>query len=104
MTRIALEFARHILKTNPDADDFGQIYDAMSRAACTRSFYNLGCEELALAGISFSLLATKDLERLIAEARRSLLPENREAQGYQPGLRDMSQNGKQRDAAHFSAY
>jgi hypothetical protein len=104
MTKIALEFVRHILKTNPNADNFGAIYDAMSRAACTRSFHNLGYEELALAGISFSLLATKELERLIAEARQSLLLENREAESYQPGLSEVNQTEAQAGATQISAY
>jgi len=72
MNRIAIEFVRNILKQNPEATDFGDIYDAMTRAACQRSLHNLGYEELALAGISFSLLCTNELEHLIAEARESL--------------------------------
>ncbi|RME78452.1 MAG: hypothetical protein D6784_02370 [Chloroflexi bacterium] len=69
--KLALEFVRHVLEQNPDATSFGAIYDAMSRAACMRSFHNLGYQELARAGISLSLLNTANLERLIAEARRS---------------------------------
>ncbi len=71
MKKIAVEFVRHVLQQNPDADDFTTIYDAMSRTACARSFHNLGYEELALAGISFSLLNTNKLEHLIVEARQS---------------------------------
>lgn len=59
-----------MLAQNPNATDFVAIYDAMSRAACARSFHNLGHKELALAGISFSLLDTSTLERLIQEARQ----------------------------------
>lgn len=70
--KIAVEFIRYVLEQNPDANDFTAVYDAMSRAACARSFHNLGCEELAMAGISFSLLATYELELLIREARKSM--------------------------------
>ena len=70
MNKIALEFVRYVLKHNPDADSFVAIYDAMSRTACARSFHNLGHEELAMAGISFSLLDTNKLEQVIAEARK----------------------------------
>ena len=72
MNKIAVEFVRYVLEQNPNADNFVAIYDAMSRAACARSFHNLGHEELAIAGISFSLLETKMLEYLIAEAQKSL--------------------------------
>ena len=72
MNKIAVEFVRYVLEQNPNADNFVAIYDAMSRAACARSFHNLGHEELAMAGISFSLLETKMLEYLIAEAQKSL--------------------------------
>jgi hypothetical protein len=71
MNKIALEFTRHVLTQNPNADSFGQIYDAMSRTASSRSFHNLGYTELAMAGISFSLLNTNKLEDLISAARRS---------------------------------
>ncbi len=76
MNKIAIEFVRHILQENPEANNFTTIYDAMSRAACARSFHNLGYEELALAGISFSLLNTKRLEGLILEAQKSLNSES----------------------------
>lgn len=59
-----------MLAQNPNATDFVAIYDALSRAACARSFHNLGHKELALAGISFSLLDTSTLERLIQQARQ----------------------------------
>ena len=72
MNKIAVEFVRYVLEQNPNADNFVAIYDAMSRTACARSFHNLGHEELAMAGISFSLLETKMLEYLIAEAQKSL--------------------------------
>ena len=71
--KIAVEFIRYVLQQNPDADDFATIYDAMSRAACSRSFHNLGHEELALAGVSFSLLNTNKLESLISEAQNGLM-------------------------------
>jgi len=70
--KIAVEFIRFVLQQNPDADDFVAIYDAMSRTACARSFHNLGHEELAMAGISFSLLDTNKLESLISEAQKTL--------------------------------
>lgn len=70
MNKIAIEFVRYVLEQNPNANDFVVIYDAMSRAACARSFHNLGHKELALAGISFSLLDTSNLERLITEAQK----------------------------------
>ena len=72
MNKIAVEFVRYVLEQNPNADNFVAIYDAMSRTACARSFHNLGHEELAIAGISFSLLETKMLEYLIADAQKSL--------------------------------
>jgi len=71
--KIAVEFIRYVLQQNPDADDFATIYDAMSRAACSRSFHNLGHEELALAGVSFSLLNTNKLETLISEAQNGFV-------------------------------
>lgn len=70
MNKIAVEFVRYVLEQNPKADDFVAIYDAMSRAACARSFHNLGHEELAMAGISFSLLDTSKLEELIGQAQK----------------------------------
>ena len=75
MNKIAVEFVRYVLEQNPNADNFVAIYDALSRTACARSFHNLGHEELALAGVSFSLLETKMLEYLIAEAQKSLSSE-----------------------------
>jgi hypothetical protein len=63
-----------VLQQNPEAHNFTAIYDAMSRTACARSFHNLGPEELALAGVSFSLLNTKNLEYLIAEAQQPPKP------------------------------
>ena len=80
MNKIAVEFARDILRQNPDAKNFGAIYDAMSRAACNRSFRNLGYEELARTGISFSLLDTNKLEDLITKAQESLLAEDEDRQ------------------------
>ena len=70
MSGIAVEFVRFVLEKNPNADSFAEVYDALSRTACSRAFHNLGYEELALAGISFSLLDTNKLENLITEARR----------------------------------
>ena len=75
MNKIAVEFVRHVIEQNPNADNFVAIYDAMSRAACARSFHNLGHEELALAGVSFSLLDTSKLEVLIVEAQKLILSE-----------------------------
>ncbi len=72
---IAAEFVRHVLTTNPHAKNFGAIYDAMSRTACSRTFHNLGHAELAQAGLSFSLLSLHQLERLVAEVQQSLLRE-----------------------------
>lgn len=71
VNKIAIEFVRYVLQTNPEAENFVAVYDALSRAACARSFHNLGHQELAIAGISFSLLDTSKLERIIAEARKS---------------------------------
>ena len=71
MKKIAVEFVRYVLEQNPNADSFVAIYDAMSRTACARSFHNLGYDELSMAGVSFSLLNTNQLERLITEARNS---------------------------------
>lgn len=70
LNKIALEFIKYVLEQNPMATDFVAIYDAMSRTACARSFRNLGHKELAIAGISFSLLDTSTLEGLIEEVRR----------------------------------
>jgi hypothetical protein len=53
--KIAVEFVRYVLERNPEADSFAKIYDAMSRTASSRAFHNLGYQELASAGISFSL-------------------------------------------------
>jgi hypothetical protein len=75
VNKIAVEFIRYVLRQNPEANSFVAVYDAMSRAACARSFHNLGHEELALAGISFSLLDTSKLEHLISEARSSVASE-----------------------------
>ncbi len=75
MNKIAVEFVRYVLQQNPHADDFAMIYDAMSRTACTRSFRNLGHEELAQAGISLSLLNTNNLERFISEAKKPISPQ-----------------------------
>ncbi len=71
LNKIALEFVRYVLEQNPNAQNFTAIYDAMSRTACARSFHNLGHEELALAGVSFSLLDTNKLELLIEEVRKT---------------------------------
>lgn len=71
MSGIAVEFVRYVLERHPEANSFAEIYDAMSRTACARKFHNLGYEELALAGVSFSLLDTSKLENLISEARRA---------------------------------
>lgn len=68
--KMAVEFVRHVLKHNPDAKSFAAIYDAMAREASARSFHNLGYDELAVAGISFSLLDTSKLERVISEAQK----------------------------------
>lgn len=73
MNKIAVEFVRYVLEQNPKADNFVAIYDAMSRAACARSFHNLGHEELAMAGVSFSLLDTSRLEELISQAQRLMV-------------------------------
>lgn len=72
VNKIALEFAQYVLQQNPKAKSFVAMYDAMSRAAIFRSFRNLGPEELARLGISFSLLATDKLEHIIEEARKAL--------------------------------
>ena len=76
VNKIALEFAQYVLRQNPKAKSFVAMYDAMSRAATFRSFRNLGREELAGLGISFSLLATEKLEHVIEEARTALSDQN----------------------------
>lgn len=68
---VAREFVRYVLQQNPHAQDFGAIYDAMSRTASAHSFRNLGHEELSILGISFSLHAVDHLENLVNEARGS---------------------------------
>ena len=73
--RVAVEFVRFVLQNLPSDAEFRAIYDAMSRAAAGRKFRNLGHDELAQIGISFSLLATRDLEYLIEQARQSIPPE-----------------------------
>lgn len=70
LNKIAIEFVRYVLAHNPEATTFVEIYDAMSRAACARSFRNLGHVELAKTGVSFSLLDTRNLEHLITKARQ----------------------------------
>ncbi len=72
---VAVEFARFVLQNLPPDAEFRAIYDAMSRAAAGRKFRNLGHEELAQIGVSFSLLSTSDLEHLIEQARQSIPPE-----------------------------
>ncbi|MCB0191254.1 MAG: hypothetical protein KDJ65_04865 [Anaerolineae bacterium] len=73
--KIAIEFVRHVLRKNPEADSFAAIYDAMAREASSRAFHNLGYDELNMAGISFSLLDTSRLEGLISEAKKSFFAE-----------------------------
>jgi hypothetical protein len=68
---VALEFAHFVLQSQPADAGFLEIYDAMSRAATRRSFRGLGLAELAQVGVSFSLLATANLEALIKEARQT---------------------------------
>ncbi len=76
MNKVAVAFISNVLKQNPGAKSFETIYDAMSRAACRRSFHNLGYEELALTGISFSLLNTPQLEQLITQVQQSITLED----------------------------
>lgn len=97
VNQTALEFAQYVLKQNPKAKSFVAMYDAMSRAATFRSFRNLGREELARLGISFSLLATGTLELVIEEARMSLSDQNdenvrpvRNLAAYSVGVREAS--------------
>ncbi len=66
---VAIQFVRHVFRENPGAHDFIDIYDAMSRAAVSRSFRGLGLAELAQVGVSFSLTATGRLEALIEAGR-----------------------------------
>lgn len=73
LNQIALEFACFVLRNEPTDAGFLHLYDAMSRAASGRSFRNLGHQELAQVGISFSLLETAKLEDLIIEARKRLV-------------------------------
>ncbi len=72
---VAIEFARFVLQSHPPDAGFLALYDAMSRAAAGRKFHNLGYEELAQVGVSFSLLSTSDLEHLIEQARQPIPPE-----------------------------
>ncbi len=67
--KIAVEFVKFVLQQNPDAGNFASIYDAMTRAASSRSFHNLGYSELTRLGVFFSLLNTAGLERLVDAAR-----------------------------------
>lgn len=73
--RVAVKFVRFVLQNQPPDAEFRAIYDAMSRAAAGRKFRDLGHNELAQIGISFSLLATGDLEQLIEQARQTIPPE-----------------------------
>ncbi len=68
--RVALEFVRFVLQALPSNAEFNTIYDAMNRAAAGRKFRDLGHQELGQIGISFSLLATGEMESLIVEARK----------------------------------
>ncbi len=81
-SKIAVEFVRNVLTHNPEAKSFGAIYDAMWRTASARSFYNLGYEELAMAGLSFSLLSFNKLEHLIHEVQESMAMEYRTIQRH----------------------
>ena len=72
----AVEFVRNVLLQNPNAKSFGDIYDALTRAAATRSFQNLGHTELSLAGISFSLYGVDHLAELVAEVQSSGFRQN----------------------------
>jgi hypothetical protein len=73
--QVAVEFVRFVFQNLPPDAEFRAIYDAMSRAAAGRKFRDLGHNELAQMGISFSLLATGDLEHLIEQARQTIPPE-----------------------------
>jgi hypothetical protein len=75
-SKVAVEFVRDVLSQNPNATSFGDIYDALTRAASTRSFHNLGHTELNLAGISFSLHGMDQLAQLIAEVQSSGLSQD----------------------------
>jgi len=67
MTQVALEFVSFVVGQNPGEREFVRLYDAMSRAAAMRAFRGMGHRELAAAGVSFSLLATGELDALIKE-------------------------------------
>jgi hypothetical protein len=71
-TETATEFVRAVLLRNPQAKTFGDIYDAMTWAASTRSFHNLGYKELSAVGVSFALHETSRLAGLIAEVQESI--------------------------------
>ncbi len=75
MNSVALDFTRFVLQTLPADAGFLDIYDAMTRAASARRFHNLGHAELSQVGVSFSLLNTANLEKLIAAARQMTSPE-----------------------------
>lgn len=67
VNRVALEFVEFVMEQNPEETEFVKLYDAMSRAAAMRTFRGMGYWELKAVGVSFSLLATGELDELIRE-------------------------------------
>jgi len=68
---IALEFVCSVVRQHRTAG-FADLCDAMAFAATMRTFRNMGYQELARVGVSFSLLRRQQLAALVAEARRQL--------------------------------
>ncbi len=68
---VALEFVYSVVRQNRTAS-FADLCDAMAFAATMRVFKNMGYQELAAVGVSFSLLRRQELAALVAEAKRRL--------------------------------
>jgi uncharacterized protein (DUF362 family) len=68
---IALEFVCSVVRQHRTAS-FADLCDAMAFAATMRLFKNMGYQELAAVGVSFSLLRRQELAALVAEAKRLL--------------------------------
>ena len=73
--RVAVDFVRFVLQSQPDDAKFIALYDALHQAAMLRQFRGLGLRELARAGVSFSLSNTAQLEALLDNARVELAEE-----------------------------
>ena len=73
--RVAVDFVRFVLQSQPGDAKFIALYDALHQAAMLRQFRGLGLQELARAGVSFSLSNTAQLEALLDNARVELAEE-----------------------------